>query len=268
MKGRTFRVGAHERIGCVIDLETVPDPDVVAISSRCAVAGRSRGMLHRAVCGTLLHFAEDRDSGSLRCLSFRTLTLERAAEGAFLADIEAMLPVPDDDSSILVSFAGTMHDLPVLRRRALSLWMFDMPNIRGWNERRASHHDLMYYFGARSPNPSLAEVSALLGANLAGTRSGDPATLWIEKGDWRPIIKRNRNDVAATFIAYAYTSAWRRGSELPVATAWTSFSSLLRGMGEAMHDLREFSHHHMVGLAAKRLAALSGAPRNSSGSVK
>lgn len=253
------RAAPDERIGCVIDVETVPDQDAAALAPRGAVAGRSRRILHRVVCATLMSFAEGREHGELRCLGMRTVTLERMEEGPLLGAIDGLLPDPDDERSLLVTFAGAMHDIPVLKQRAMRLWMFDMPRVRGWAERRGNHHDMMYAFGARPPHPSLAEVTALIGANLEGARSGDPATRWIERGDWAPIVKRNRNDVCATFLAYAYWSAWRRGCELPVATAWTTLAAHVRSLKDAGHPMQEFSRHHMVDLAARRLETLRSA---------
>ena len=249
------RIRAGERRGCVIDIETVPDPDVVALAPRGAVAGRTRRLTHRAVCATLLSFAQREDDGALRCLGMRTLTLERLEEGPLLGEIDALLPDPAAEGSMLVTYAGIMHDMAVLRQRAMRLWMFDMPRLRGWSERHPGHHDMMYAYGPRAPHPSLTEVSALIGADLAGSRSSDPATRWIERGDWAPIVKRNRSDVCATFMAYAYWSAWKRGAELPVATAWTDLSRLIVAQGDRGNDLRRFSSHHLVGFAANWLAA-------------
>jgi hypothetical protein len=252
---RSGRLAAGERLGCVIDIETVPDPDVVALAPRGAVAGRTRRLMHRAVCATLLTFAQRQSDGALRCLGMRTLTLQRMEEGPLLGEIDTLLPDPAADGSLLVTFAGGLHDLVVLRQRAMRLWMFDMPRLRGWCERREGHHDVMYAYGTRAPHPSLAEVSALIGADLAGSRSSDPATRWIERGDWAPIVRRNRMDVCATFMAYAYWSAWRRGGELAVATAWTDLSRLIIAQGDRGNDLRRFSSHHLVGFAADWLAA-------------
>lgn len=255
---RIARPRADERIGCVIDIESVPDPDVVALAPAGAAAGRSRRLLHRAVCATLLNFAEAKADGALRCLGMRTLTLQRMEEGPLLGHIDQLLPDPAMDGSMLVTFAGGMHDLLVLRQRAMRLWMFDVPRIRGWSARHDGHHDMMYAYGAKPPHPSLAEVSALIGADLAGSRSSDPATRWIERGDWAPIVKRNRTDVCATFMAYAYWSAWRRGSELPVATAWTDLSRLIVAQGDRGNDLRRFASHHLVAFSAERLRRPGG----------
>lgn len=246
-----------ERLGCVIDLETVPDGDAVALAPRGAVAGRGRRVLHKVVCATVLTFAERPAHGELRCLGMRTLTAERMDEGELIGTIDTLLPDPDADGAVLVTYAGSMHDMVVLRQRAMRLWMFDTPRIRGWAERRENHRDLMYAFASRPPHPSLAEVVALIGADLAGSRPEDPTTRWIERGDWRPIVNRNQNDVCATFLAYAYWSAWRRGCELPVATAWTALASLIRSRGDAGHHMREFAWHHMVGFAQGRLEALA-----------
>lgn len=256
---RGSRLAEGEHRGCVIDVETVPDPDVVALAPVGSVTGRSRRLLHRTVCATLLTFAQNETDGALRCLGMRTLTLQRMEEGPLLGEIDALLPDPADGGSMLVTFAGGMHDLVVLKQRAMRLWMFDMPRIRGWCERRDGHQDMMYAYGARPPHPSLAEVSALIGADLAGSRSSDPATRWIDRGDWAPIVRRNRSDVCATFMAYAYWSAWKRGSERPVATAWTDLSRLIVSQGDRGNDLRRFSSHHMVAFAAKRLRGESPA---------
>jgi len=241
-----------ERLGCVIDLETVPDPDAVALAPRRAVAGASRRLLHRAVCATMLTFAEEEVGGALRCLGMRTLTLQRMAEGPLLGEIDTLLPDPTDERSVLVTFAGSLHDLPVLRQRALRLCMFDVPHLRGWCRRHEQHHDVMYAFGAR-PYPSLTEVSAMIGIDLAGSRSSDPATRWIERGDWAPIVRRNRSDVCATFMAYAYASAWKLGRPEPVTSAWMELSQLIRRQGDRGGDLWRFAHHHMVAFIAERL---------------
>lgn len=251
---RSGRLAAGERLGCVIDIETVPDPDVVALAPVGSVTGRTRRLTHRAVCATLLTFAQREADGSLRCIGMRTLTLQRMDEGPLLGEIDTLLPDPAADGTMLVTFAGGLHDMVVLRQRAMRLWMFDVPRLRGWSERHDGHHDMMYAYGPRSPHPSLAEVSALIGADLAGSRSSDPATRWIERGDWAPIVKRNRSDVCATFMAFAYWSSWRRGSELPVATAWTDLSRLIVAQGDRGNDLRRFSGHHMVAFAADWLA--------------
>ena len=251
--GRMGRLAAGERRGCVIDIETVPDPDVVALAPRGA-KGPARRLTHRAVCATLLSFAEHEANGALRCLGMRTLTLQRMEEGPLLGEIDTLLPDPAAEGSILVSYAGGLHDMAVLRQRAMRLWMFDVPHLRGWSERHQGHYDMMYAYGPRAPHPSLTEVSALIGADLAGSRSSDPATRWIDRGDWAPIVKRNRSDVCATFIAYAYWSAWKRGTELPVATAWTDLSRLIIAQGDRGNDLRRFSSHHLVAFAAEWLA--------------
>lgn len=253
---RWNRPVAGGRVGCVIDVETVPDPDAVALAPTGASAGPSRRLLHRVVCATILSFSEDVEHGRLAVLGMRTLSLERLEEGVMLGRIDGLLPDPTDPSSTLVTFNGAASDMMILRQRAMRLWMFDMPRLRGWAERRENHRDMMYAFGTRPPHPSLAEVSALIGTDLKGTRSSDPATRWIERGDWAPIERRNRSDVCATFLAYAYWSAWRRGCELPVATAWTALAGHIGAMGDRGHDLREFHRHHMVGFAARRVAEL------------
>ena len=249
------RLAEGERLGCVIDLETVPDPGSVALAPVGAVAGRGRRVLHRVACATLLHFAEDALHGDLRCLDMRTITLENREEGVLLGTVDTLLPDPDAGNTLLVSYAGSMHDMVVLRQRAMALWMFDMPRVRGWAERRTSHHDLMYSFSNRPPHPSLAEVCAMIGVDLGVSRSGEAATRWIERGDWLPVVRRNQGDVAATFLAYSYASAWRRGCERPVATAWTGLAEMALAGGDALHHLRGFSRHHMVGFARGRLDA-------------
>ncbi len=256
---RSLRLKPGERLGCVLDIETVPDGDVVSLAPRGAVAGRSKRALHRAVCATLLTFAEGREHGELRCLDMHTFTLERLEEGELLGGIDSCLPNPHD-GSILVTYAGAMHDLVVLKQRAMRLWMFDMPQLRGWSERHPHHYDLLYSFGSRPAYSSLAEVMALIGADLAGSRPADPASRSIERGDWAPIIRRNRNDVCATFMAYAYWSAWQRGCEYPVATAWGELSAFIRSLGDRGHDMHAFSRHHMVDFASRRLPVL-GAER-------
>lgn len=251
--GSPKRLAADERHGCVIDIETVPDPDVSSLAPRGSTAGPTRRLTHRPVCATILSFAQRDGDGALRCFGMRTLTLERMEEGPLLGEIDTLLPDPAAGGSTLVTFAGGLHDLVVLKQRAMRLWMFDMPKIRGWSERHPGHHDLVYAFGGRSPFPSLVEVSALLGADLAGSRSSDPATRWIERGDWAPIVMRNRSDVCATFLAYAYWLAWQLGQELPVATAWTDLSRLIKSQGDRGNDLRRFSSHHLVDFARTRL---------------
>lgn len=253
---RRPRLRIGERLGCVLDVETVPDADAVALAPSRAVAGPGRRILHRVVCATLLTFAEHTTHGDLRCLNMRTLTLKNLDEGPLIGTIDTLLPDPDAAGSLLLTYGGVMHDMVVLRQRGMALWMFDLPRIRGWTERRSNHNDLMYAFANRPPHPSLAEVCALIGADLGVSRSGETATRWIERGDWLPIVRRNQGDVAATFLAYAYLSAWRRGCERPVATGWTALAGLIRAEGDRFHHLRSFSRNHLVGFAGQRLASL------------
>jgi hypothetical protein len=245
----TFR---HER-GCVIDIETVPDRDAVELAPSSARGGWQRPLLHKVVAASALTFERDRRDGGFRRLRLSSWHGGRMAEAQIIGCVDGALPDPALEGATLVTFNGAAHDLPILRARAMSLWMFDLPRLRAWDGERERHRDLIYAFGARGKRPSLAEVGASIGTRVACRPREANSARCVEEADWTPIVHKCEADVAATFIAFAYDAAWRSGDDRLVASAWVALAEALAARGERAHHLHHLRYHHLVDAGRLRL---------------
>jgi hypothetical protein len=251
----TASASSGARIGCVLDIETVPDADAVALAPPSSVGGWRRSVLHRIVAASVIAFEEDAVTGEIRRLRLSTWHAGRVPEPDIIGLVDAALPDPRDERSVLITFNGASHDVPILCSRAMALWMFDLPDLHGWQLERTRHCDLIFGYGARSKRPSLSEVCASFGFQVAvGARERNSARS-IEAGDWQAVTRKCEADVAATFIAYAYRRAWELGDARPVASAWMGLSEGIADHGDRLHHLRHFRHHHLVEVARTILAA-------------
>ncbi|HEX8584240.1 MAG TPA: ribonuclease H-like domain-containing protein [Allosphingosinicella sp.] len=246
----------ERNVGCVLDVESVLDPDVFALVSNKTNGGYNRSALQRTVCASVLTFAEDEPHGDLEVLGIQTFHLGLLSEVELLAAIDICLPDPGNKGARLVTYNGRAHDVVVLRQRAERLWLFNLQRLRGWDIERDRHVDLIYHYGQHSQRrPSLADVAALLGTSIRTLACSQNIAASARARDWDPVVRRNQVDVAATFLAYGHARAWQRGCARPAASAWVSLANWARGLKERSSHLGDFSHHQLVDHATVRLSA-------------
>lgn len=252
-------VSPERRVGCVLDVESVLDPDAFALASNKTNGGYNRNALQRTVCASVLTFAEEEPHGDLEVLGIQTFHLGLLSEVELLAAINTCLPDPAGEGARLVTYNGRAHDLVVLRQRAERLWLFNLDRLRGWDFERDRHVDLIYHFGQHSQRrPSLADVAALLGTSIRTLACSPNIAASARARDWDPVVRRNQVDVAATFLAYGHVRAWQRGCARPAASAWASLADWARALKGRSSHLGDFSYHQLVDHARARLAASVG----------
>ena len=252
MKARIKAVNSPtvDRIGCVLDVEIALDPDVFSLVADKSKGGFGRLPLKKLICATVLTFAEG-DDAAFNVLGLQTFHAGKLPETAILAAVDAAVTDPLDPRSVLVTYNGHAHDLPLLRMRAMKSWAFDLDRLRGWDGASHRHVDVMLGMGGGARRlVSLEDVTALLGAGIRGRRKvSNNIAASHRAGDWDAIVRKNQLDVAATFMAYAHMRAWERGSSIPATSAWTAFSEFARRLPKAASHLAEFSHNSMVAVA-------------------
>jgi predicted PolB exonuclease-like 3'-5' exonuclease len=203
----------------VLDLETVPDADLVSavdgepsrtytdkvgrlLAARRAQSGGRSDFLplpyHRPVAACSLE-AVERD-GALLVTEVGCWTDARGTERAFLEQTWRKL-----EGRTLVTFHGRGFDLPVLELRSLKLGLsvpswFSTGRLGGPDD----HHDVLELLsnGGASPSAPLDLYAKLVGLPGKGDVSGKDVAILHEQGALGPIAGYCMSDVAQTWLLY------------------------------------------------------------------
>lgn len=242
----------------VLDVETVVSADAVRLAPRASGRGFGRRPLHRVVCASVLRFVEEEPHGEVSGITLQTFHAGRCEEHAIIGGIEAALPDPTAEDTRLLTWNGRSHDVVLLSGRAQALWMFGLPRLRGWTAAPSSRHvDAMLVAagsGRLGDMPSLSDVSASLGFPHRPVDANRDVRRMVDDGDWDAVAARNRCDVVATFLVAAHQSSWRRGCQVPVASAWTALTDAVPRLAGRTRHLDPFATNVLASLGRRRLA--------------
>jgi predicted PolB exonuclease-like 3'-5' exonuclease len=203
----------------VLDLETVPDEDLVSavdgepsrpysdkvgrlLAARRAQSGGRSDFLpipyHRPVVACSLE-ADERD-GALVVSDVRCWTDQRGAESTFLEQTWSRV-----EGRTLVTFHGRGFDLPVLELRSLKLGL-SVPSWFSAGRLGASedHHDLLELLsnGGASPSAPLDLYAKLVGLPGKETVSGKDVAILYAQGALGRIAGYCMSDVVQTWLLY------------------------------------------------------------------
>lgn len=224
---------------CVLDVETGPGRVGGGATRTVQVGGEASD--HVLVCASVLLVGGDGTDPA--GIDLQSVT--DRDEGALVTMVDALLPAPDAGGT-LVTFNGTMHDLVVLRARALATWAFGVPGLAGWCAGAGEHRDLMLALsdGGRARWPSLAAACGALGIPAKvlppRRRREDVATML-----------GNQCDVVATYLLHLHLAAFEASDPSLLAARWVALADALGGPDAAEHLLPYADHPRLA--AARRM---------------
>lgn len=238
----------------VLDVESVPDGDALAMAARQSRGGHGRTALHRLVAATVLT-AVELPTGFAE-VDMRTFAHPAFVEADMIGYVDLLLPAPEDPASILVVYNGA-HDLRLLRHRASARWMFDLPRLSGWCGAAAGAVvDLIVPpFGADVDRWSLSDTCAGLGLPIRRGPLARTVHRLNAEGHHDAVADRNRLDVIGTFIAYAHRRAFETGREALAASAWAALPGICAASAWRDRNVEALECHHLVSMARTRLSS-------------
>lgn len=247
---------AFVRDAACIDIETAPCPIAAGLVDRSGAAAKNRRPIHRLSAATILSFKESGDDARIGDLELRSWRVPDGHEAEVIRAVEDALPNPSGNS-VLITFNGRGHDMPVLRHRAMSHWNFEVPRIAGWNQAGPDAHvDLMRWLSNEdeSPWPSLAAACAALSIPVKcvphGQRVGTGGTLLA-----------NQCDAVSTFLLYLHRSSLIAGTPARLAQGWSALADHLDSNGEVPSHLAPYARHAFVKLARRIMKREAGRER-------
>lgn len=232
---------------CALDIETAPLATALP-APRAGRGGRGdEGAGHGVVCASMVLFEEEDARvlpGSVSLLTFE----RRLGEAEILRSIDATLP--DPRSGMVATFNGRGWDLPTLRQRAMSNWLFGLTRIAAWNEAGDAHRDLML----RLSNGGAGRWQSLEAAcgSLAIPAKELPPRAARSDG---VVALGNQCDAVATYLLHLHLRSLELGSPLPLATGWLELAAALAPGGRAPSHLAPYVDHPRIELARAVLAA-------------
>lgn len=242
----------------VLDVETVPCADALSLSTARSRGGHGRTALHRLVSVSVLTAREH--SAGFGDVDLRAFAHPEHGERDMLGFADLLLPDPDEPGSVLVTYNGR-HDLRVLRHRACSGWMFDLPRLGGWCRGAGEHVDMMLEGGGGVlPGWSLADLCAGLGIAIRRGSAGRSVHRLHVEGRHRAVLEHNVLDVVGTFLAYAYDRSFRSGDGVFAATAWLAVAGATEGILTRDPNVEAIADHHLVSHARSVLTGRSAPP--------
>ncbi|WCT72626.1 hypothetical protein PQ455_13415 [Sphingomonas naphthae] len=220
----------------VLDIETAPDPAVVAIAGR----GREidRAALHRLVAVSMLVGCEDADGWG----SFELVSAATDDEMRMLKLINRRLEWLHIEGGTLLTYNGVSHDFTCLRRRRNANWAFDLAGIAALGDIR--HFDLMRMSsrGPLKPWPSLRDSCAALGIpmnHLLVPSASEPRAASVRK---------SQADVVGTFLLFLFETAAARASAASLSAGWRALSKFLGEPAVRAPHLEQFRAPFLLGL--------------------
>ncbi|HEY0027362.1 MAG TPA: hypothetical protein VGC35_05790 [Allosphingosinicella sp.] len=221
----------------VLDLETRPDPQAVAIAPR----GRemSRATLHHIIAYSSLSAVENPDG---EWTGFMLRSAVELGEFDLLMEIDASLDTLAEAAGTLVTYNGVSHDLAVLRRRAAAHWMFGLPGLSRLHT--IAHEDLFraHMRGRRDGMPSLRDA-------CAGYGIPTDHTLVSRCGGAAAAVRKSQVDCVATFLLTLYELAIQRGDDAPLVAGWSALVEYLAHPTVEAPHLDQFRWHPQLAAA-------------------
>ncbi len=215
---------------CVIDVETAVAEDVVAYLPSGDSPTIRRALLQRITAIATLGFSIDSDG--LSDVALQSLG-EPSSERDMVQLAEEAFRTLGANGTV-VTHNGSLHDLPLIRRRAMRTWAFDAtPSVFAWTPPPAGRHYDTTVLG----HGSLVDLCAGLGIPALLPRRG-----WGSLLDDR--IRKCEVDVAATGVAFLHTCAAEMGSSVWLAAAWRDL---------ARHLIGRPTRDHLMALARRGL---------------
>lgn len=236
---------------CVLDIETAPADELLAIGDARGGSLQARAALHAVVAVSYLMFDRSAD-GAFERFRLRSLDTDDMGEADLLLRLDRDLSAVHRSGGGLISFNGAAHDLPMLERRASRHWLFGSLRYSAWREARSVRHlDYMRVgvgcapvTGGRWPN--LMDACAAFGIDASMRRSPLHCALG------RPSLKAEV-DVVSTFLLHLYSLSADAGSATPLVNGWTALSRYLASPRMRADHLLPFARHPHVKVA-QRLA--------------
>jgi hypothetical protein len=218
----------------IIDLETRPDPQAVAIVPR----GRaiSRVALHYISAYSSLAVTEE-EGGTWTGFDLRSVS--DTDEFDVLMEVDSSLAELVEANGTLVTYNGISHDAAVLRRRAAAHWMFGLPGLGQLG--KVTHRDLLrtHARDRRDPWPALRDACAGYGIPT------DPRL--AERIDGVPMeIRKSQVDCVATFLLTLYELALERGYDEPLVRGWSALAEYLAKPSIRAPHLDQFRFHPLL----------------------
>lgn len=234
-----------ENLVCVLDLETALDE----AAAYCAgyKGGAIPPELQKIVTASLLVAHENAD-GSWTGLDLRSFSSSDCEFDVImdLLDFAASLTA---DRGILITYNGTAHDLPVLKRRAARHWMFGLPGLVRLQTMQHTDLMLLQRRGRGASYPTLRDACAGLSLGLPGSRG-------TRLKDHLSSVGKCESDVVATYLLALYEIAMARGSPSPLRQGWEALECYLANVRPRRAHLDGFVGHPL--LRASRRADLRG----------
>lgn len=234
---------------CVLDIETAPGDEMLAIGDRRGGDLGARTALHSVVAASVLSFERSPTGGfdGFRLRSFDTGAMD---EAELILRLDAELAPTHASGGGMVTFNGTAHDLPALERRAARHWLFDAMRYPSWSGARAGKHlDLMRAGvgcasvpGARWP--SLLDACAAFGIDA----SLPPRAETCRVGE---AIRKAEVDVVATYVLHLYALSAREGSPGALVAGWPAIAAHLAAPRVRAEHLLPFARHPHVAVARR-----------------
>lgn len=219
----------------VLDIETEPDPFALSLAPR---GGKGeRVALHRLTGFSILTATETQD---LDWSGFELQTSSIADEYEMLFELDEALTAAQERGTTLVTYNGVAHDLPTIRRRRITHWLFSLPGLAGLEN--MAHRDLMRdrIRGIGAAWPSLRDVCSAWGIptdHLLVHPAAEPRSISYRK---------SQVDVIATFLVLAHDLSAQRQESRTVSRAWLALSEYLRRPEVRQPHLTQFVNHVLV----------------------
>lgn len=229
----------------VIDVETVPCADALALATRRSRSGHGRVALHRLVSVCALTARET--AYGFVDVDVRAFAHPDHREQDMVGFADLLMPEPGALGATLATYNGT-HDLAVLRQRACAIWMFDVPRLAAWANGTAGRHvDLMRRHGPSGNSAwSLADTCSGLGFAIRRGVSGRSVRNLHAEGRHAAVREHNMLDVVGTFLLYAYSRSFESGQAGFVTSAWDAIGRITSLVHLVDPDVQSLADHHLV----------------------
>lgn len=247
-EGEEKAVGKPEGVHhLVLDIETRADPLAAGIAGVAGAARRPAMQRVVAAAALLARRGPDAMWTDLRLLSW---DIDDGAEAVALIEIGRLLDQVHAKAGHLVTYNGTAHDLPVLRRRAAAHWLFEHRGLTVWSGAAAGRHIDLMADGAQPGErwPSLVEACAGLGLAL------EPEEVHPRFTPAPLAVRKAQSDVVGTFLLLLHRLSLENGSLDDVARGWTSLADMLLADHGNRSHLAGFRHHGRLNIAREHLA--------------
>lgn len=180
MTGARLALPAERRIA-VLDIEPVPCGDALFQAHPKSRGGYGRHAMHRIVYASVL-VTKEHDDGFL-ALDVRTFHDGQLDEAGIIGFVDLMLPDSDEPGARLVTYNGMASDLPILKHRACANWLFAVPALGGWCQRRGDHVDVMDAFGRHDDRWSLSNTCTCLASPSEAACSARQLRIYTPPGE-------------------------------------------------------------------------------------